>query len=171
MIPVSNQQLQQQLEYTLLKPDCHSRWISKMQSDPLEERYEIKLCFKLRKIPQKRMECFRLLFYHLAWTVHQFLSGIRDSSKAQSLWGMMRGVGGVRKSIYQSWLAKGLGLGIGLLCWAFKGVQEDIPSEEASTLRIGSVAFPPGHCTSPQLHPCHWLFDQDGHQDGSSLSL
>ena len=53
----------------------------------------------------------------------------------------MRGVGGVRKSIYQSWLAKGLGLGLGLLRWGFKGVQEDIPSEEANTLQIGSVAW------------------------------
>ena len=75
----------------------------------------------------------------------------------------MRGVGGVRKSIHQSWLAKRLGLG--LLCWSFKGVQQEIPSEEASTLQIGSVAFLPGQCTSPQLHPCHRLFDQDGHQD------
>ena len=32
MISGSNQQLQQQLEYTLLKSDCHSWWISKMQS-------------------------------------------------------------------------------------------------------------------------------------------
>ena len=42
MISGSNEQLQQQLEYTLLKPDCHSLWISKMQSgreDTLEERY------------------------------------------------------------------------------------------------------------------------------------
>ena len=46
-----------------------------------------------------------------------------------------------------------------LRCWGFKGVQEEIPSEEASTLQIGSVAFPPGQCTSPQLHPCHRLFD------------
>ena len=79
----------------------------------------------------------------------------------------MRGVVGIRKSIHQSWLAKGLGL----LCWGFKGVQEEIPSEEASTLQIGSVAFPPGQCTSPQLHPCHRLFDQDEHQDSSSPSL
>ena len=85
----------------------------------------------------------------------------------------MRGVGGVRQSIDQSWLAKGvgLGLGLGLLCWDFKGVQEEIPSEETSTLQIGSVAFPAGQCTSPQLHPCHWLFDQVGHQDSSSASL
>ena len=58
-----------------------------------------------------------------------------------------------------------------ILCWGFKGVQEEIPSEESSTLQIGSVAFPSGQCTSPQLHPCHRLFDQDGHQDSSSPSL
>ena len=46
-------------------------------------------------MPQKHMECFRLLFEHLAWIEHQFLSGIRDSRKPGSLWGMMRGVGGV----------------------------------------------------------------------------
>ena len=84
---------------------------------------------------------------------------------------MMRGVGGVRKSIHHSWLAKGLGLGLGLLCWGFKGVQEEIPSEEAITLQIGSVALRPGQCTSPQLHLCHRLFEQDGHQDSSSPSL
>ena len=116
------------------------------------------------------MECFRLLLGHLSWIGHQFLSGIRDSMKAGSLWGMMRGVGGVRKSIHQRWLAKGLGLRLGLLCWGFKGVQEEIPPEEASTLQIKSVAFPPGQCISPQLHPCHRLFDQDGRQDSSSPS-
>ena len=111
------------------------------------------------------MECFRLLFDHLAWIKHWFLSGIRDSRKAGILWGMVRGVGGVRKSIHQSWLAIGFGLGFGLLCWGFKGVQQEIPLEEASTLQIGSVAFPLGQCTSWQLHLCHRLFDQDGHQD------
>ena len=52
MISGSNQQLQQQLEYTLLKPDCHGWLISKMQSgreDTLEEWYAIKLRFKLGK--------------------------------------------------------------------------------------------------------------------------
>ena len=52
MISASNEQLQQELEYILLKPDCHSWWISKMQSgrvDTLEERYAIKFCFKLGK--------------------------------------------------------------------------------------------------------------------------
>ena len=52
MISGSNEQLQQELEYTLLKPDCHSWWISKIQSgheDNLEERYAIKFCFQLGK--------------------------------------------------------------------------------------------------------------------------
>ena len=111
-------------------------------------------------MPQKRMECFWLLFDHLAWIEHQFLSGKRDSRKAGSLWGMMRGVGGVRKSIHQSWLAKGLGLG--LLYWGLKRVQEEIRSKEASTLQIGWVAFPPGQCSSPQLHPCHRLSTKMG---------
>ena len=142
MISGSNEQLQQQLEYTPLKPDCHSWWISKMQSDTLEERYAIRLFFKLGKMPQKPRECFRLLSDHLAWIEYQFWRGIRDSKKAGSLWGIMWGVGGVRKSILHSWLTKGLGLG--LLCCGFKGIQEEIPSEEASTLQIRSVAFPPG---------------------------
>ena len=42
-----------------------------------------------------------------------------------------------------------------ILCWGFKEVREEIPSKEASTLQIGSVTFPLGQCTSPQLHPCH----------------
>ena len=117
------------------------------------------------------MECFRLLLEHLAWIKHQFLSDIRDSRKAGSLWGMMRCVAGVRNSIHHSWLAKGFRLGLGLLCWGFKGVQEEIPRKEASNLQIGSVAFPAGQCTSPQLHPCHRLFDQVGHRQFLSLPI
>ena len=89
MISGSNEQLQQQMEYTLLNPDYHSWWISKMQSGregTLEERYAIKFIFlNLERMPQKSMECFRLLFDHLAGIEHQFLSDIRDSRKAGSL--------------------------------------------------------------------------------------
>ena len=52
MFSRSNEQLKQELEYTLLKPDCHGWGISKMQSgreDNLEERYAIRFCFKLGK--------------------------------------------------------------------------------------------------------------------------
>ena len=91
MISGSNEQLQQQLEYTLLKPDCHSWWISKMQSDTLEERYATKFCFKLGKNATETYGMLQTVFDHLAWIEHQFLSGIRDSRKAGSLWGRIRG--------------------------------------------------------------------------------
>ena len=84
-------------------------------------------------MPQKRMQCFRLLLDHLALIEHQFLSGRRDS-RNPCLWGMMRGVGGVRKSIHQSWLAKELGL----LCWGFKGVQEESETILGEKVRVTS---------------------------------
>ena len=90
-------------------------------------------------MPQKRMEGFRLLFDHPAWIEHQFLSGIRDSRKTGSLWGMMRGVGGVRKSIHQGWLTKGLGLG--LLCWGFKGVQKRCLGKRPALFKLGQGHF------------------------------
>ena len=130
-------------------------------------------------MPQKRMECFILLFDYLAWIKHQFLRGIRDSRKAGSVWGMVRGVGGVRKSIHQSWLAKGLGLW--LLClrefrkrlrrkrqalfksgqWHFH--QDNAPvhnsiivTEYLTKMGIKTVPHPP---YSPELAPCaFWLF-------------
>ena len=168
----SNEQLQQQLEYTLLKPDCHSWWISKMQSgceDTLEEQYVIKFCFKLGKNATETYGTLQTAFgascMDRAWVFewHKRFKGGRESVRDDERCGKNKEVN------TQDWLAKGLGLG--LLCWGFKGVQEEIPSEEASTLQIGSVAFLPGQCTSPQLHPCHRLFDQDGHQNSSSASL
>ena len=127
------------------------------------------------------MECFRLLLEHLAWIEHQFLSGIRDSRKAGSLLGIMRGVGRVKKSIHQSWLGKGLGLG--LLCWGFKGVHEEISrpalfksgqwhfhqdntpvhnsmlvTDYLTKMGIKTVPHPPYR---PDLAPCDfWLFPE-----------
>ena len=97
------------------------------------------------------MECFRLLSDHLAYIKHQFLSGIRDARKAGSLRGIMQGVGGVKKSVHQCWLAKGLGLG--LLCWGFKGDQPEIPSEDQhSSNRVSGMSTRTMHqCTTPFL--------------------
>ena len=105
------------------------------------------------------MECFRLLLEHLVWIEHEFLSGIRDSRKAGSLWGMMRGVGGVRKSIHHSWLAKRLGLELGLLYWGFKGVQEEIPSGRGqhSSNRVSGIFSRTMHqSTTPSLSQTIW---------------
>ena len=65
MISASNEHLQQQLEYILLKPDCHSWWISKILSgrvDTLEERYAIKLCFKLGENATETYGMFQTAF-------------------------------------------------------------------------------------------------------------
>ena len=104
-----------------------------------------KIVLNLEKMPQKPIECFRLLL------AHQFLSRIRNSRKAGSLREMMRGVGGVRKSIDQSWLAKGLGWGLGLLCWGFNGVQKH------SSNRVSSISTRTMHqSTTPFLSQTIW---------------
>ena len=134
-------------------------------------------------MPQKRMECFRLLFDYLARIKHQFLSGIRDSRKPGSLWGMMRGVGGVRKSEHYSWLAKGLGL-----LWEFRKrfqgkrpalsksgqwhfYQDNAPvhnsilvTDYLTNMGIKTVPHPPycpdlapcDFCLFPKLRSCHY---------------
>ena len=86
-------------------------------------------------MPQKCMECVN---WASVFEWHKRFKEGRESVRDDD------GVGGIKKSIHQSWLAKQLGL----LCWGFKGVQEEIPSEEASTLQIDSVAFPAGQCIS-----------------------
>ena len=174
MISGSNQQLQQQLEYILLNPDCHSWWVSKMQSgreDTFEERYAIKFCFKLGK----NMACVRLLFDHLAWIEHQYLSGIRDSMKSGSLWRILRSVGRVRKSIQIDW-PKGQGYYVEVLrefwkrfCWKrpalFKSGQwhfhqDNTPVHNSilfthylTKMGIKTVPHPP---YSPDLAPCYF---------------
>ena len=73
--------------------------------------------------------------------------------------------------IYMPWVPTGQTVNKEYYVEVLREFREEIPSGEASTLQIGSVASPPGQCTNLQLHPCHRLFDQDGHQDISSASL
>ena len=157
MISGWNQQLQKELEYTLLKSDCHSWWISK-QSD----------IFNLGKNDTETYGMLQTAFRPSCINRTSVFEWHKRFKEGTESGGMMRVVE-IRKSEHQSWLAKGFGLG--LLCWGFKGVQEEIPREEVSTLQIVSVTFPPEQYTSPQLHQCHRLFEQDGHQDSSSPSL
>ena len=85
MISGSNKQLQQQSEYTLIKPDCYSWRISKMQSgreDTLEERYAIKFCFKLGKNATDTGGMLQTAFRPSFTNQASLLSGIRDSRKA-----------------------------------------------------------------------------------------
>ena len=101
MISGANQQLQQQLEYTLLKPDCHSWWISKMQSgreDTLEELYAIKFCVKLGK---NATETYGMLLPAFGASCMNRASVFEWQGRLSRLWGMMRGVRGVKKSIHK----------------------------------------------------------------------
>ena len=152
----SNKQLQQQLEYTLLKPDCHIWWISKMQSgreDTLEERYAIKFCFRLGKKATETYGMLQTVFGSscikpasvFEW--HKRFKEARESVRDDEMCGRS-------KKVRTPEL-----IGQRVRVRAFKGVQEVIPSEKASTLQIGSVEFPARQCTNPQLHPCHQLFD------------
>ena len=241
MILDSNEQLQQQLEYILLKPDYHCWWISKLQSDSLEERYVIKFCFKLGKnatetygmlqtgfgtscmnrasvfelhkrfkeskesvrgderyvrskevrtpesIGQIKISWIRTAGRWSSWAIQipQFLMLWWPVMKAGSTamtqrprrpdranpptnfwWSLFWQYWHDLHALGSHWTDSQQGI-----LWGFKGVQQEIPSEEASTLQIGSVAFPPGQCTSQQLYPCHRLFDQDGHQECSSPFL
>ena len=171
MILGSNEQPQQQLEYTILKPVCHSWWISKMQSgrvDTLEERYAIKFCFKLGENATGTYGMLQTAFRpscmnrESVFEWHKRFKEGKESVREDERCGRSKEVN-TPELIGQS-------VRVVLLCWGFKGVQQEIPSEEASTLQIGSVAFPPGQCTSPQLHPCHRLFDEDDNSSASLLS-
>ena len=172
MISGLKEQLQQQLEYNQQKPDCHSWWISKMQprrEDTLEERYAIKFCFELGKNTTETYGMLQTGFRPSCMNRASVFEGHKRFKKCRELERDDQRCG--RNEEVNTPELIGQEFGLGLLCWGFKEVQEEILSEEASTLQIGSVAFPPGQCTNPQLHPCHRLFEQDGHQHSSSASL
>ena len=138
-----------------------------MQSDTLEERYAIKFYTKLWKNATETHGMHQTAFGAscmnrasvIEW-YKRFKEGresVRDDERC-----------GSNKNVNKPEL---IGQRIRVTMLRFKGVQEEISSEEVNTLQIESVAFSPGQCTRSQLHPCHRLFDQDGHQDSSSASL
>ena len=116
-----NQQLQHHLEYTQLKPECHSWWISKMQSDTLDERYAIKLRLKLEKNATEThgmlQTTFRPSCMNRASVIEwhkRFNEGnesVRDDTRC-----------GMSKEVNTPELF-GQRVRLGLLCWCFKGVQ------------------------------------------------
>ena len=71
--------------------------------DTLEERYAIEFCFKLGKNDTETYAMLQTAFRPSCMNQASVLKGVKDSRKSRSLWGMMRGVGGVRKTIDQSW--------------------------------------------------------------------
>ena len=116
-----------------------------------------KIVLNLEKMPQKCTECFRLLLDHLAGIEHQFLSSIRDSRKAKSLWGMMRGVGGEWKSIYQSWLAKGVKVRVTMLRFYGSSGRDSVGSGQLSSNRVRDISTKTMHqYMTPSLSQTVW---------------
>ena len=72
------------------------------REDTLEEPYAIKFCFKLGKNATETYEMLQTAFGASCMNRASVFECIRDSRKAGSLRGIIRVVGGVRKSIYQS---------------------------------------------------------------------
>ena len=72
------------------------------REDTLEERYTIKFCFKRGKNATETYGMLQTAFGASCMNRARVFGGIRDSRKAGSLGGMMRGVGEVRKSEHQS---------------------------------------------------------------------
>ena len=94
MISGSNQQLQQQLEYTQLTPGCHSWWISKMQSDTLEERYAIKFCFKFGKKCHRNVwnssDCFWAILHESSISFWRRILRVLASFDGISSWTLLK---------------------------------------------------------------------------------
>ena len=142
------------------------------REDTLVERYAIKFCFKLGKnAATETYGMFQTAFgascmnWASVFGWHNTFKEGRESVKDDERCGRSKEVN------TEELIGQRVKVRVRVLCWGFKGVQEEIPSEEESTLQIGSVAFPFGQCTSPPLHHCHRQFDQDGHQHSFSPSL
>ena len=101
------------------------------------------------------MEYFRLLLEHLVWIEHQFLSGIRDSKKPGSLWEMMRGVGGVRKSIPQIFISQR----VRVTMFRFEGSsgRDSVGRGQHSSNRVSGISTRTMHqSTTPSLSQAIW---------------
>ena len=156
MISASNQQLQQQLEYTLLKPDCHSRWISKMQSgreNTLEERYAIKLCFKLGQNATETYGMLQTAFgascMNLAsvFKWHKWFKEGRVSVRDDERCGRSKEVN------TPELIGQRIRVRVRVTMLRFWGSSGRDSVGRGSTLQIGSVAFPPRQSIHQSLTP------------------
>ena len=110
--------------------------------DNLEKRYAIKFCFKLGKNPTMLQTAFRPSCMNRA-SVFEWHKRFKEGRESERC-GRSKEVNTpeligqtVRVTVRVTMLR------------GYKGVQEEILSEEARTLQIWSVAFLPGQCTSP----------------------
>ena len=130
----------------------HTKALFKMQSGREEERYSIKVCFKLGINTTETYGMLQIAFgvsCMIRASVFEWHKRFKEGRESVS---EDERCGGSKEVNTPELMGQRVRVRVGLLCWGFKGVQEEIPSEKVSTLQIGSVAFPLGQCTSPQLH-------------------
>ena len=108
-----------------------------MQWGHLEERYARKFCFKPGKNATETYGILQTAF-------RPFCMNRATVFEWWEVWEEQK------KSDHQSWLAKGLGLG--LPSWSFKGVQEEIPSDEVSGISTRTMH----QSTTPSLSKTIW---------------
>ena len=175
MISDSNEHQQQQLEYTLLKPDCHTWWISKMQSgreDTLEERYAIKFCFKLGK--NDATETYGMLqtgfgasCMNRAWVFewHKRFKKGRESERDNERCGRSK------KVITRELIGQRVRVRVRVTMLRFKGIsgRDSLGRGQHSSNRVSGIST--RTMQQSTTASCHRLFNYDGHQDSSSASL
>ena len=129
------------------------------REDTLEERYAIRFCFKLGKNATETCVILQTAFRSSCinrapvseW--HKRFKEGRESVRDYERCGRSKEVN------TSELIGQMFSVNLGLPCWRFKGVQGGIPSEEASTLQIRSVAFPQGTLhlsTTPSLSQTIW---------------
>ena len=133
----------------ILPTDCQSWWISKMQSDTLEEWYAIKLCFKLGKNATETYGMLQTAFRPscmnrasvFKW--HKRFKEGKESVRDDERCAKSNEVNTLQL------IGQRLVLGLGLLCWGFKGVQEEI--------RVSGIFIRTIHqSTTPSLPQTIW---------------
>ena len=121
------------------------------RQDTLDERYAIKLCFKFGKSARETYGMLQTAFQPscmnrasvFEW--HKRFKEGRESVRDNERCGKSKEVN------TPELISQRVRIKFRVTMLRSKGVQEEIPWKEASTLQIGSVAFPPGQYTSPQF--------------------
>ena len=161
MISASNKQLQQELEYTLLKPDCH---FGRTICNKIVLNTE-KMPWKLDVLLWPRDQ--ETEFPVEAGCLSQTQEGQTEQIHPQTFDDPFFDSTGM---IYMHWVPTGQTANEEYYVEVLREFRKRLRRKRLALFKSSAV-FPLGQCTSPKLHHCNRLFDQDGHQDSSSHSL
>ena len=137
------------------------------REETLEERYVIKFCFRLGKNATEMYgiipTAFRPSCMNQAsvFECHKRFKEGRESMRDDERCGRSNKVN------TPALIGQRVRVRVTVLRFKRSSARDSVGRGQNSSSRVSS--FPRGKCTSPQLHPYHRLFDQDGHQH-SSLS-